>query len=144
MDYNVFNVKRRMIWDILYNPIWIWMCIVLLLIVGLYIYTKTSTLEGFYNLEGDTKIQTCHGVVKSLHANKMILEEYKKRNAVTSMEHIEELIENFTNSSNTLGCDEIHLSHPIPDVLIPNRDDLIKEAIIKVQNLIGNKIETSE
>lgn len=138
MDYNVSNVERRMAWDILYTLFW--MCIGLL-IVGIYIYTRPR-LEGFSNMEGNTKIQACHGILKSLRANKGILAEYEQKNAVNSMEHTKELIEHFTNASNTFGCDAISATHPIPDVLIPNRDDVMKASILKIQEKFG--VSTSE
>ena len=117
----------------MYDYKWLLLIGIVALIIS---YWMRQSKEGFSSLNDYMKIQTCHGVTKSIRANKSLLEEYIGRNAVDSIELTQSAIEHFSNASNQLDCESLIKSHPIPDITIPERDDVMKASIIKIQEMM--------
>lgn len=101
-----------------------------------------SGIEGFTDMSDTLKMHTCHGVTRSIKANKTLLAEYIERDAVTSAQNTEEFLDLLTKASDNLDCETLNQKHPVPDVVIPDREELLKKALHDVLGKYGlNKKE---
>jgi len=120
-----------------------WIILIFLVCIGVY-WMRPSGIEGFAdmsNLSDTLKMHTCHGVTRSIKANKTLLAGYIERDAVTSAENTEEFLNLLTKASDNLDCETLIQKHPVPDVIIPDREEVLKAALKDVMEKHGLKKE---
>lgn len=124
------------LWNTLNDYKWI----ILICLVVIYLYwIRPKAIEGFSNMSDNMKMHACHGVTRSIKANKTLLAEYIERNAVTSAGNTEEFINILTKASDNLDCETLIQTHPVPELVIPDRNEVLKASIIKMQEKFGVK-----
>lgn len=120
-----------------------WIILIFLVCIGVY-WLRPKAVEGFgdmNNLSDTLKMHTCHGVTRSIKANKTLLAEYIERDAVTSVENTEGFLDLLTKTSDNLDCETFNKKYPVPELIIPEREDALRASILEIQEKYGIKKE---